>query len=91
MQKLWFKAKQYGWGWYPASWEGWLVLAVYLIAVIWGAVYLFSGFETGGTKTSAELPMAIVTFVVADIIATAILIWVCCKTGEKATWRWGKK
>ena len=22
-QKLWFKAKLYGWGWYPCSWEGW--------------------------------------------------------------------
>jgi predicted GH43/DUF377 family glycosyl hydrolase len=23
---FWFRAKEYGWGWYPATWEGWLVL-----------------------------------------------------------------
>ena len=32
--KIWFKAKMYGWGWQPQSWEGWLVLTMYLVAVI---------------------------------------------------------
>jgi len=27
---LWFRAKNYGWGWYPSSWQGWLILLVYV-------------------------------------------------------------
>lgn len=26
--KLWFKAKNYGWGWYPVTWEGWTVTII---------------------------------------------------------------
>ncbi|KKP87224.1 MAG: hypothetical protein UR89_C0004G0013 [Candidatus Roizmanbacteria bacterium GW2011_GWA2_35_8] len=37
---LWFRAKNYGWGWYPSSWQGWIILSIYLI-------YLFyRGMET---------------------------------------------
>ncbi len=35
MKKLFFKAKCYGWGWYPCSWEGWLIL------LIWFLLFLF--------------------------------------------------
>ncbi len=31
-QKYWFKAKEYGWGWYPSSRQGWLVMLVWLLA-----------------------------------------------------------
>ena len=30
-KKLWFRAKCYGWGWYPCSWEGWLVILIWAI------------------------------------------------------------
>ena len=33
-QGYWFKAKIYGWGWVPARWQGWLVIAVYVAALI---------------------------------------------------------
>lgn len=30
----WFPAKRYGWGWsLPCTWQGWLVLAGFLVAV----------------------------------------------------------
>lgn len=33
--EFWFPAKQYGWGWGPpVTWQGWLVLAVYLVLVV---------------------------------------------------------
>jgi ABC-type microcin C transport system permease subunit YejB len=39
MAKAWFTPKRYGYGsGLPCSWEGWLVLAVYLIAVPLGVV-----------------------------------------------------
>ena len=31
MKKVWFKAKEYGWGWYPSSWQGWIILLIYLL------------------------------------------------------------
>ncbi|MFH1866905.1 MAG: hypothetical protein ABIJ81_02380 [Patescibacteria group bacterium] len=34
MDHYWFKSKQYGWGWTPASSEGWSVLALYFIALV---------------------------------------------------------
>ena len=29
-KRIWFKRKAYGYGWTPATWQGWLVLAVWL-------------------------------------------------------------
>jgi len=34
-KQLWFKAKNYGWGWYPSSWQGWLILLIYTLALMW--------------------------------------------------------
>src|SRR5215472_16377344 len=31
MDHLWFRAKSYGWGWTPASVEGWLVLGLFMV------------------------------------------------------------
>jgi len=72
--KLWFKAKNYGWGWYPCSWEGWLVILVWVVL-----------FTMTVTKMHYEwLKNLIVTF-----LLIAILIWICYKKGEKPGWRWG--
>jgi hypothetical protein len=30
----WFKRKRYGWGFTPATWQGWAVVLGYLIVVI---------------------------------------------------------
>lgn len=38
--KPWFGSKKFGWGWGPASWQGWLVLAGYMVA-IQGLIHLF--------------------------------------------------
>jgi hypothetical protein len=74
MAKLWFKAKKYGWGWYPSTWQGWAVLLGYLLIV--------AGFHSVfGTNP--------VVFVIT-IALTVLLIIICYKTGEKPRWRWGK-
>ena len=36
----WFKARLYGWGWTPATWQGWLVLAIWLVLVLFFAFKL---------------------------------------------------
>jgi hypothetical protein len=33
--KYWFPAKRYGYGWsVPTTWQGWLVLAVYVVLTV---------------------------------------------------------
>jgi len=74
-KKLWFRAKYYGWGWYPCSWQGWLVL------FIWAGLFVFG---------IAKLDHEWLKNIIVIAILTGILIWICRKTGEKPRWRWGK-
>jgi hypothetical protein len=32
--KVWFGPRRYGWGWSPVSWEGWAVMAAYVVGVL---------------------------------------------------------
>lgn len=80
--KEWFKAKRYGWGWTPATWEGWLVLALAI-----GAIVLFSR----NAEVYASKPVDLmVQVVLPSVLTIAALITVCWFTGEKPRWRWGK-
>lgn len=72
--KHWFKTKRFGWGWYPATWQGWIVLLIYLLFIF---------------IISFENPNIFV-ILGSTIFATSVLIWICAKTGEKPRWRWGK-
>jgi len=76
----WFKNKLYGWGWTPVRWQGWLVLALYLIGIF--ALSLRLDQQT----TDQE---AVYKFMIPVAILTAILLVVCYKTGEKPHWQWG--
>ena len=83
--KIWFKAKRYGWGWYPATKEGWLVIIGYLVLVVGVEVVL-------GKKAVTEPSFYDVTVGGLFIfVLTAFLIWICFKKGEKPGWRWGGK
>jgi len=81
MKKLWFKRKWFGWGWYPASWEGVLVTLVYIAAVIFFA-------STIDENSPAREVMF--TFILPVTILTATFIRVAYKTGEKPRWQWGR-
>lgn len=82
MKKLYFKAKTYGYGWYPASWEGWLIIAIYAGCVITIA--------TLGQRHISNGPDVLLYITLPILLLTAILIWISYKTGEKPRWRWGK-
>jgi hypothetical protein len=76
----WFKAKTYGWGWTPSAWQGWVVMLIYAGAIAVSAfVFLFPKPTTAGW----------IGYFSAIAVATALLIFVCYKTGEKPGWRWG--
>ena len=75
-KKIWFPAKRYGWGWgLPCAWQGWAVVATWLLLLISGAVTL--------------MPMHPVAFAVALGVLLALLITICFWKGETPRWRWG--
>ena len=82
-QGYWFKSKLYGWGWTPARWQGWVVLVIFLVLVIFNAWRVEN---IAGTGTAFVNKYFLQTF-----ILTVILIIICYKTGEKPSWRWGGK
>ncbi len=86
-KKVWFKAKLFGWGWYPSTWEGWLIIALYLGAIfahlyVVGALDDSLGKDIHNAKFSEFFPWL--------LVYTGLLVWISYKKGEKPRWRWGK-
>lgn len=81
MQKLWFKNKRYGWGWTPATWQGWLVLVIFLALIIGNVLRL----DAAQLSTSD----ALMNILPQNTLLVLILILICYRTGEKPRWRWG--
>lgn len=84
MSKYWFKRRRYGYGWIPVSWQGWVVLGIYLVLVLLGALFL----ERGGDEPSGE---DLLVFFTTLFVATGLLLVITHYKGPKPKWRWGKK
>lgn len=80
MNKIWFKAKEYGYGWYPATWEGWLVTLIYVVAITF-LVFIFEQNVSGLLWQYLGMVFGL----------SLMLIFICYKKGEKPGWRWGNK
>ena len=79
---IWFKAKTYGYGWYPATWQGWLIILLWVALLSLNAWRLMS---------MNPLPVEnTIEFVAETLVMTAVLIYISYKTGEPPRWRWGK-
>ncbi|MDD5649887.1 MAG: hypothetical protein PHF86_05610 [Candidatus Nanoarchaeia archaeon] len=77
---LWFRAKKYGYGWYPINWKGWIVILIYVILLIsW--ITLFFNFYS--------LEKNWIIYLIGIFILSSILVFISWKKGEKARWRWG--
>jgi asparagine N-glycosylation enzyme membrane subunit Stt3 len=75
--RYWFPAKRYGWGWgLPCSWQGWVVFAIYLLAMV-----VMTPLINARAGTNDALLFA------AGM--TALLLFVVYKKGEPPGWRWG--
>lgn len=75
--KYWFPAKRYGWGWgIPATWQGWLVLVVFVALVAGGAFVI---------RPREHLAVYLIYVGALSCALTAV----CWFTGEPARWRWG--
>ena len=79
--KLWFRAKTYGWGWYPCSWQGWTVVIIYLIQII--SISLIAEELFQSMKGTIIFFMVVISSIIS-------LLLISYKTGEKPRWRWGK-
>lgn len=82
---MWFRAKRDGWGWTPATWQGWAVTGIYAALVAGWVGYYFSTHEAlrlGWHFDFAALwPVA---------VASAVLLAVCWLKGERPHWHWGE-
>ncbi len=92
---LWFKAKEYGWGWYPVTWQGWLITL--LFALVYAASFIgFVGWlgvskEAGPSATEQARLLGIAEFILWIVFLTYALFRICYRYGESPVWRWGKK
>jgi hypothetical protein len=76
----WFKRKLYGWGWTPVKWQGWVVIALYVLVIV-----LFS-LTIDDNSPTREVAF---TFILPVVFLTALLIRICYKKGERPRWQWG--
>ncbi|MEI6553302.1 MAG: hypothetical protein WCO09_01930 [bacterium] len=82
----WFKKKMYGWGWTPVKWQGWIVIAIYIVLIL--------GLMLVREKDVPQNPNSgsnILTFALPIVALTILLIIVAYKKGEKPSWQWGRK
>lgn len=88
-RKLWFRAKRFGWGWYPVSWQGWAVTVAYaLLYMVLGI--LFGAFAPAVTLGGGSALEGSVLFFSLMVLLTASLLAICYRYGERPRWRWGK-
>lgn len=78
-QKYWFLAKAYGWGWgVPRAWQGWVVLAGYVMGMIALTIFVDPESRMG-------------EFLTGVAALTVALLAICFAKGEPPRWRWGRK
>lgn len=76
----WFKRKIYGWGWTPATWQGWLVVIVF-VAIILTLVFSVdkASIKEGG----------LINFFAPIVVLIVAMIGISYWKGEKPKWQWG--
>ena len=75
----WFPAKRYGWGWgLPSVWQGWVVMTLFAILVLVGAVMLLPTYGS----------LVFVAYAVCLCLGLVVVCWV---KGEPPSWRSGRR
>jgi hypothetical protein len=77
VNKYWFKRKLFGWGWTPATWQGYLATLLYLLIMIGLSVFI--------DEESASKDVIVIFFL------TLVFIYLAYKKGEPPRWQWGRK
>lgn len=83
-EHYWFKRKIWGWGWVPATRQGWLVTLSYVAAILLMVANREEAIpgnpDSGSNFLVLGLPI---------ILLTALFIFIAYKKGEKPKWQWG--
>jgi len=79
---VWFMRKVYGWGWRPATWQGWLTTLLYL------GFLLVIALVIDEDRTPRHV---LLTRIVPAALLTIAFIRLVVRTGEQPRWQWGRK
>lgn len=85
-KKYWFRRKLYGWGWFPVTWQGWLITLFFILIMLLNGYFFNYRVSNIGKPTKFDWFL----FYGIIILSTLILILICYKKGEKPKWSWGK-
>lgn len=83
MTRYWFKRRRFGFGWTPATREGWLTLGLYLAAVLGGAIVL-------GAFTTDPPGWTVAVYLLIVLVLTIVFFAIAISKGPKPKWRWGR-
>ena len=75
MQKRWFASLNKGVGWRPATWQGWLIIVLYIVFLVWDFMRI--------DGPSHSISDTLIAFVPQGLAATVLLAFICYFTGEK--------
>lgn len=79
-KEIWFKRHEYGFGWSPSTWQGWVVTGIYVVLVLTFA----------STLDPAATPQDVAfTFLMPILLLTVGFIRFCYAYGESPRWQWG--
>lgn len=81
-EHYWFKRKLYGWGWTPATKEGWLVIITYAVLIVALALII---------DNNSSIREIVYIFMLPVFLLTLSVIGICYKKGERPRWQWGGK
>lgn len=79
--KKWFRAKRFGWGWTPNTWQGWTVVGV------WMALFLTA--TIAPQVILSDSASAAMWGIGAGFALTGALLIIAYRTGEPPAWHWG--
>ena len=72
--KYWFRPKIYGYGATPSTWEGWFIIILYLVSILYLTFYLTNLILYSSIFIGLTIFLILITY---------------CKTNGSWCWRWG--
>ena len=82
MPRYWFKRRRFGYGWTPATREGWLVLGSYIGLIVGGALVF-------GSLTTSPPAWTTIVFLLIVLVLTVLFFAIAITKGPTPKWRWG--